>query len=62
MKEEKKHKMKQHSGGFLELWTVSGFPWESKECCYIAKFAFDNTLDATNKVQWHNQPGWILTD
>lgn len=60
MKEEKKpHKMKQHSGGFLELWTISGLTGESKECCHIAKFA----LDAANKqVQWHNQPGWRLTD
>lgn len=51
--------MKQHSGGFLELWTISGLAGESKECCHIAKFA----LDAANKeVQWHNQPGWRLTD
>lgn len=51
MKEEKKTTQNEAPlRGFLEVWTISGLSGESKECCCIAKFAFDNTFDATNKV------------
>lgn len=55
--EEKPHKMKQHSGGFLELWTIRDSLGKARNVVTY-QFAFDNTIDATNKeVQWHNQPG-----